>query len=177
MFSKRNLGVYAGSFDPPTLGHMWMIEQGAKLFDTLIVAIGVNPEKKSMFSVDERLAMLRQSVAHLPNVRVEEYTNEYLVHFAARRGASFVLRGIRSALDYEYEHSMREFNDDIDSRAEKEKVVTVFLTPPANVAKISSSVVKGLIGPLRWREAVRRYVSKPVFDKLKEVHRAKRAVR
>ncbi len=78
---KNRLAVYAGTFDPITVGHLWMIEQGALLFDTLIVAIGVNPEKHCMFSIDDRLNMLRRSVERFPNVEVRSFTNQFLITF------------------------------------------------------------------------------------------------
>ncbi|MGO8752573.1 MAG: adenylyltransferase/cytidyltransferase family protein [Thermoguttaceae bacterium] len=81
MEMKNRLAVYAGTFDPITVGHLWMIEQGALLFDTLIVAIGVNPEKHCMFSIDDRLNMLRRSVERFPNVEVRSFTNQFLITF------------------------------------------------------------------------------------------------
>ena len=74
--------VYAGSFDPITFGHLWMIEQGSRLFDELIVAIGINPEKRYMFSLDERLDVLKKVTAPFANVKVSSFENLYLVHYA-----------------------------------------------------------------------------------------------
>ena len=79
---KNTLAVYAGTFDPITVGHLWMIEQGAKLFDKLIVAIGVNPEKRRMFSLDDRLDMLQRSVQCFPGVEVRSFTNQFLITYA-----------------------------------------------------------------------------------------------
>jgi pantetheine-phosphate adenylyltransferase len=75
-------GVYAGSFDPLTVGHLWMIEQGVILFDRLVVAIGTNPDKHYTFNLDERLAMLRESVKSFHNVSVTSFSNRYLIDFA-----------------------------------------------------------------------------------------------
>jgi pantetheine-phosphate adenylyltransferase len=168
MAHTERIAVYAGSFDPPTLGHEWMVRAGARTFDRLIVAVGVNPVKRPMFSVEERILMLKEAVHDVKNVDVDSYTNKYLVNYAIEKGASFILRGIRDVSDYSYEHSMRDFNDDIDTREEGKKVLTYFLMPPASIAKISSSAVKGMVGPEKWEEAVARYVSSPVFAKLKE---------
>jgi pantetheine-phosphate adenylyltransferase len=159
--SESRTGVYAGSFDPLTHGHVWMIEQGARLFDRLIVAVGVNPEKKSAFSLDERLDMLRESTASIPNVSVESFANTYLIHYAQSVQATHILRGIRSVSDYEFERTMRNINSDLDSA-----VCSVFLMPPRDIAEISSSMVKGLIGPAGWEAIVRKYVPEPVYRRV-----------
>lgn len=158
------LAVYAGTFDPPTIGHLWMIEHGADLFDRLVVAIGINPEKRCVFSVDDRLEMLRQSVKMLPNTDVSSFTNQFLIGYAHSIGARFILRGIRTESDYEYERVMRNINGDLNSG-----IVTVFLMPPRGIAEVSSSMVKGLIGPEGWEAIVKNYLPEPVFKKLKEV--------
>jgi pantetheine-phosphate adenylyltransferase len=155
------VGVYAGSFDPPTIGHLWMIEQGVSLFDRFVVAIGINPEKKFAFHLDARVEMLRESTGHHQNLTVASYSNQYLIRYAQSIGATHILRGIRSAEDYEYERVMRHINGDLDS-----KVCTVFLMPPRGIAEVSSSMVKGLIGPDGWQEIVKQYVPEPVYRRL-----------
>lgn len=159
---KIRKAVYAGTFDPPTIGHSWMIEQGATLFDKLIVAIGINPEKRCMFSVDERLEMLRQSVKQFPNVEISSFTNQFLIAYAQSVGGQFVLRGIRTESDYEYERVMRNINGDLNSG-----ITTVFLMPPRGIVDISSSMVKGLIGLEGWEKVVKMYLSELAFEKLK----------
>ena len=158
---SRRVGVYAGSFDPLTVGHMWMIEQGALLFDQLIVAIGSNPDKRYTFTVEDRLAMLRESVGRFKTVTVMSFSNRYLMEFARSVRATHVLRGIRSGGDYEFERSMRYINGDIEK-----SVCTVFLMPPRDIAEVSSSMVKGLVGPEGWQNIVRKYVSPPVYKRL-----------
>jgi pantetheine-phosphate adenylyltransferase len=166
----ERLGVYAGSFDPPTSGHLWMIEQGAALFDRLIVALGINPEKRYLFSIEDRLDMLRQSTSHLPNVAIQDFTNQFLINFAQSVGARFILRGIRNESDYEQERMMRNVNGDLDPH-----VTSVFLMPPRAIAEVSSSMVKALVGPIGWEDVVKGYVSPAVFQKLREKHERKRA--
>ena len=161
----QRLGVYAGSFDPLTIGHMWMIEEGAKLFDRLIVAVGVNPDKQSTFSVEDRLEMLRDSCSKITNVSVAAYSNLYLIDYAKSVKATHIVRGIRSTADFEYERSMRNINGDLGPT-----ICTVFLMPPRNIAEVSSSMVKGLIGPNGWRKIVRKYVSEPVYRRLLGLH-------
>jgi pantetheine-phosphate adenylyltransferase len=159
------LGVYAGSFDPPTSGHIWMIEQGAALFDRLIVALGINPEKRYLFSIEDRLEMLRECTGHLPNVTVRSFTNQFLINFAESVGARFVLRGIRNGSDYGQERTMRNVNADLDPR-----ITTVFLMPPRDIAEVSSSLVRGLVGPEGWEQVVKTYVAEGVLQRLRDKH-------
>jgi pantetheine-phosphate adenylyltransferase len=159
--SSVRVGIYAGSFDPPTVGHLWMIEHAAKMFDELIVALGVNPEKRSTFSVEERMEMLCNCTARLENVRVESFTNQYLINYARTQKASFIVRGIRSETDYEYERVMRNINGDLDPG-----VTTIFLMPPRDIAEVSSSMVRGLVGPSGWQQMVQPYVPPQVYRQL-----------
>jgi pantetheine-phosphate adenylyltransferase len=158
---QEKRGVYAGSFDPLTIGHLWMIEQGVRLFDHLTVAVGVNPDKKYTFPVEDRLAMLRESTTQFPNVSVASFSNRYLIHYAQLIGATHILRGIRTESDYEFERMMRNINGDLDAG-----ICTVFLMPPRGIAEVSSSMVRGLIGPVGWRKIVRKYVPNPVYTRL-----------
>ena len=153
------IAVYAGSFDPITNGHLWMVEHGAKLFDRLVVAIGENPDKTYTFSLEDRMTVLRESLGSIDTIRVESYVNKYLVNYARLVGANYILRGIRDVKDYEIERGMRYINEDLQS-----EVTTVFLMPPRDIAEVSSSFVKGLIGPEGWRKIVKRYVPPPVYE-------------
>ena len=166
MARMKRIAVYAGSFDPLTNGHLWMIRQGARMFDELIVAMGDNPDKRYTFSHEERMDMLRVALSDMPDVRIAEFHNRFLVDFANEHGATFMLRGIRSTQDYEYERVMRHINADMAP-----KVCTVFLMPPRDTAGLSSSMVKGLIGPEGWESQVSRYVPHNVFAMLKEKYR------
>jgi pantetheine-phosphate adenylyltransferase len=155
--------VYAGSFDPITNGHLWMIEHGSRVFDELAVAIGVNPDKRYLFTLAERMEMLREAVRPLGNVSVASFENLFLVHYAKQVGAQFILRGIRNEADYGYERGMRYINAEFDSG-----VLTVFLMPPREYAEISSSFVKGLVGPAGWEAVVGKYVPDAVRRKFVE---------
>ena len=155
---RRQIGVYAGSFDPLTVGHLWMIEQGVRLFDHLMVAVGVNPEKKYDFSLGDRMAMLKASTRQYRNLTVASFSNRYLIHYAESVGATHILRGIRTESDYEFERTMRNINGDLDPH-----ICTVFLMPPRGIAEVSSSMVKGLMGPVGWKKIVRKYVPEPVY--------------
>ncbi len=162
------MAVYAGSFDPLTVGHLWMIEQGVKLFDRLVVAIGINPKKKCSFTPEERLGMVQQSTQQYQNLELASFGDQFLITYAQSIGAGYILRGIRSESDYEFERVMRNINGDLNPQ-----ITTVFLMPPRGIAEVSSSMVKGLIGPEGWEDIVRQYVPKPVCAKLWEVFRAR----
>lgn len=158
--------VYAGSFDPPTNGHVWMIEQGARLFERLVVAVAENPEKRYSYPLAQRLGWLEEICGSHANVEVASIENEFLAHYAQGLGARFVVRGIRDEADYQYERGMRYINSDLNP-----ELTTVFLMPPRELCQISSSTVKGMIGPNGWREVVRGLVPGCVFDDLGEGER------
>ena len=158
MRTMKRLGVYAGSFDPLTIGHLWMIEQGVRLFDRLIVGVGVNPEKRYTFTLEERLSMLGESLKQYRNLSITSFSNRYLIDYAQSVQATHILRGIRSESDYEYERTMRNINGDLDPA-----ICSVFLMPPRDIAEVSSSMVKGLVGPKGWQKVVRKYVPEPVY--------------
>ena len=145
--------IYAGSFDPITNGHLWVIDKAAAIFDQLVVAVGDNTEKAYSFSREERLELLRSTLSHYTNIQVGDFNGEFLVNYAKREGASYIVRGIRNAQDYEYEKSMRYINSDLCN-----EIDTVFLIPPRNYAEVSSSLVKGLVGTDGWQEIVAKYV-------------------
>jgi pantetheine-phosphate adenylyltransferase len=110
--------------------------------------------------------MLRESCRQFGNVEVSSFSHLYLIDYAESVGASHILRGIRSAGDYEFERTMRNINGDLDP-----KICTVFLIPPRDIAEVSSSMVKGLIGPAGWRRIVRKYVPAPVYRQLLNLHK------
>lgn len=157
--------VYAGSFDPPTRGHEWMIQRAAELFGKLIVAVARNPEKPYTYPLSQRVGWLSQIVTRFPNAEVATIENEFLAHFAARVGASYVIRGIRDEDDYRYERAMRYVNSDLNV-----DLTTAFLMPPRELCEVSSSFVKGMIGPEGWQAIVRRYVPEAVFHDLELQH-------
>ena len=128
--------LYTGSFDPITNGHLDIIERSAKLFDTLTVAVVDNVSKSSMFSLDERVRIVKEVVAHIPNVQVASFSG-LLADFVNENDFSAVVRGLRSVTDFDYEITMAQMNDKLFDKAE-----TVFLmTAPGN-SFISSSLIK-----------------------------------
>lgn len=133
---KRVIAIYPGSFDPPTNGHLDLIQRGAKIFDELVVAILRNSDKIPLFTVDERLEMLRECTGELDNVRVESFGG-LLVDYARDRGAQAVLRGIRAVSDYEYELQMAWMNRKLDPSLE-----IVFMMPAGAYSYLSSRLVR-----------------------------------
>jgi pantetheine-phosphate adenylyltransferase len=131
--------IYPGSFDPITNGHLDLIERGSALFDRLIVALLRNDEKEALFSVRERIEMLEEVVRGFSNVEVGSFDG-LLVDYAAQRGASVILRGIRAVSDYEYELQMALMN-----RRLKPEIETVFLMAGEAHSFISSRLVKEVI--------------------------------
>lgn len=131
--------LFPGSFDPVTLGHIELIARGAAVFDEIVVAVGVNSLKKYLFSEEERVEMVRRSVAHLPNVQVVAFS-QLTASLAREAGAAFILRGIRSESDLAYEQPIafvnHHLNNDLDT--------VFFLSSPATM-HISSSIVREVI--------------------------------
>ncbi len=130
------IGVYPGTFDPLTLGHMDIIRRGARLVDKLVIGVATNPSKSPMFKLAERQAQVRREVVGIPGVEVVEF-DELLMTFAERLGATVIVRGLRGAGDFEYEFQMtgmnRALNDDIEQ---------VFLMADVALQPIASKLVK-----------------------------------
>jgi len=163
----KKIAVYAGSFDPITNGHLWMIEKGIKLFDKLIIVVGENPSKKYMFTQKERIAIVENAIKIYNdfnyNIKVCGSDMRILVKWARILNANYILRGIRSSDDYNYEKNMRHFNYKLESSVE-----TVFLMPPKEIEDISSSFVKSFIGYDGWQEIIKDYVPENVYNILIE---------
>lgn len=160
---KKAAGAYIGSFDPPTKGHIWVIEKGSKMYDKLFVTIGINPEKKTRFSVEDRLEMIKECTKNIPNLVYDISDNKFMVDYANSVGAKYLLRGVRNFIDLQYETDIKLINFEIDASIETE-----FLMPPPKLRVVSSSLVKGMVGFDRWEERAAKYVPRFVLQKLKE---------
>ena len=148
------IAIYSGSFDIVTEGHLWMIKKGASLFDQLIVGIGTNPSKQTLFDFKTRKRLLESTCAGLAdNLIIEDFGNLALVQFARDKHAAYILRGIRSMSDFDYERMLKNVNTDLDDSIE-----TIFLMPPKNLSEVSSSMVKGMLKIKGWETIVKRYV-------------------
>jgi pantetheine-phosphate adenylyltransferase len=130
------IAVYAGSFDPPTLGHLDLVERASALFSDVIVGIGKHPERSPLFSVDERVHLVTAITSHLPNVQVESFDG-LLVDYCRKKGARVIVRGLRAATDFEYELQIAHANADLEPRID-----TVFLPTRTNYGFISASLVR-----------------------------------
>ena len=150
------VAVYPGTFDPITLGHLDIVRRGAHLVDKLVVGVTTNPAKEPMFSVAERLAMVKREVATIPgNIGVVEF-GSLLMDFAEQQGATAILRGLRAVADFEYEFQMagmnQQLNDDIE---------TVFLMADVSLQPIASKLVKEIA---RFGGAIDKFVTPAVAE-------------
>ena len=154
----QGLAVYAGSFDPVTNGHLDLIDRAARLFPEVVVALGVHPTREPVFTVEERVALIRSVSAHLPNVTVRSFGG-LLIEFCHAIGARMIVRGLRAATDFEYElqiaHANADLYPDID---------TIFLPTRTNYGFISASLVREIAV---HGGDVSRFAPKVVCDALK----------
>ena len=148
-----HVGVYPGTFDPITLGHLDIIRRGSRLVDRLVVGVTTNPSKEPMFSVAERLEMVRREVADIPSVAVVEF-DSLLMDFAEREGASLILRGLRAVADFEYEYQMAGMNQQLNDQIE-----TVFLMADVSLQPIASRLVKEIA---RYGGSIAKFVTPAV---------------
>jgi pantetheine-phosphate adenylyltransferase len=136
--TARKIAVFPGQFDPITNGHLDVIHRALDLFDELIVAVGVNPEKKELFALDERAGMIRRLLEKTPRARVEQYTG-LTVDFVKKAKATVLLRGIRDVSDLRYEFQMAQVNRAVGG------VETVFMMTGQQYALISSSLIRQVV--------------------------------
>lgn len=135
---SERIGIYPGTFDPVTLGHMDIIRRATALVDRLVIGVTTNPSKSPMFTLDERLAMVRRETGGIGNARIEVVSfDSLLIHFARARGASVIVRGLRAVADFEYEYQMAGMNQQLDRGIE-----TVFLMADVALQPIASRLVK-----------------------------------
>jgi len=160
MADRSPIAVYTGSFDPVTLGHLNVIQRASRLFDRLIVGIGVNIEKQPLFTPEERIAMVRETTADSGNVEVKGFAG-LAVHFVRQCGAHVMLRGVRSLSDIESEFTMTLANRKLDAGIE-----TVFLMADEQFTHVSSSLLKQ-ITPLASDDELSRFVPAVVIRQLR----------
>ena len=162
---SRALAVYAGSFDPATLGHLDLIERAAALFDNVIVAIGVHPTKSPLFSADERKDLIVSIASHIPNVVVDSFDG-LLIEYCASKNASVIVRGLRVTTDFEYELQIAHANADL-----RPQIDTIFLPTRTKHGFVSASLVREIAS---HGGDVSRYAPKVVCEALSKKF-AKRA--
>lgn len=155
------IGIYPGSFDPITNGHLDIITRSAKLFDKLIVAVLSNPRKTALFTVDERIEMIRESVKDIDNIEIDSFSG-LLIDFARLKKAKVIVKGLRAVSDFEYELQMALMNNKLDSEIE-----TIFIMTSSKYSFLSSSIIKevssfggcvrGLVPPIVEKRLKQKY--------------------
>jgi pantetheine-phosphate adenylyltransferase len=128
--------VYPGSFDPITNGHLDIVERSSEMFDNVVIAVFINPNKKPLFTVEERVDMIREVTRHLPNVQVDSFEG-LLSDYARQRGAKVIIRGLRAVSDFEYEFQMALMNRKLNPNVE-----TIFMSSSSKNIYISSTIIK-----------------------------------
>ena len=151
--------VYPGSFDPITNGHIYIAERAASLFDELLIAVLVNPDKHSTFTEEERQIMSREALVHLPNVKVK-YFNGLLVDFMRQEQSRIIIRGLRAVSDFEYEFQLAQMNRQLAPEIE-----TFFIATDAKYSYVSS---RGVKDAFYFGGAVRDMVPPGVYRRLRE---------
>ena len=164
MSDAVGVALYAGSFDPPTYGHLDLVERAARLFPQVIVAVGTNPTRSPVFAVAERLALLSEITKPFTNVTVQSFDG-LLVDYAKKIGARVVVRGLRVGSDFEYELQIAHANADLAPGID-----TVFLPTRTNYGFISASLVREIAS---YGGDVSRYTPKAVCDALRSKYGAK----
>lgn len=157
-------GIVAGSFDPITNGHIWLIREALHIVDELIVAVGHNPTKQYCFTKDERERQIRCVLSN--TLHSTEYgrllvshVSGMLVEYAQQVKADYIIRGIRNSNDFLYEQQIQAVNKKIDS-----SLHTLYLIPPNEYLEVSSSTVRGLVGFAGWQQVVSKYVHPIIVD-------------
>jgi pantetheine-phosphate adenylyltransferase len=161
-------GMVTGSFDPITLGHQWMVARACKLFDDVYFAIAYNSNKQGLFTADERSVLVDRVLScslapnHYKKIKIVKVDQEFTVSVAKELGVNTIMRGIRNSKDFEYEKDIQGFNADIEPAIDH-----VFVLPPEDMTRISSSAIKAFMGTKNWEAKVARYVHPLVLHELK----------
>lgn len=151
--------VYPGSFDPVSLGHLDIIERASKIFDKVIVAVLINPEKKGFFPIEERIEMIKLVTSHLPNVEVRGFSG-LTVNFLKEVGARVIIRGLRVISDFDFELQMANAN-----RAMEPEIETLMMMTSPNYSYLSSSLVRQV---MHFGGKLEGFVPGPIIERLKE---------
>ena len=155
----NTIAIYPGTFDPITNGHLDIIKRACKMFDTIIVAVANNKAKKSMFSLEKRVEMLKFATQNMAKIKVKEF-DSLLVDFAKNENAKIIIRGLRAVSDFEYELQMSYANQSLNNSIE-----TIFLMPTLNNAFISSSIVRNI---LSYNGDISHLIPKEIENLIKE---------
>ncbi|MEO8210278.1 MAG: pantetheine-phosphate adenylyltransferase [bacterium] len=156
---KKLVSIYPGTFDPVTNGHLDIIQRASGLFDTVIVALAINPDKTPLFSAEERKDMIRKVTSGLDNIEVDSFEG-LLVRYAEKKNAEVIVRGLRAISDFEYEFQMS-----LTNRKLSPEINTIFLMPNEKYSYLNSSLVRELAS---YDSNVEEFVPEYVLKKLKE---------
>ena len=136
---KKTVAIYPGSFDPPTIGHLNIVQRGAQIFDQVVVAVSQSTSKKYLFSTDERVAIWKKLLQGIPGASAESFGG-LLVDYVEKKGTNIILRGLRNVTDFEYEIQMA-----ITNRALKPKIETVFIMTEGTYSHLAASLIKEIV--------------------------------
>lgn len=162
------IALVSGSFDPVTEGHQYLLKEAARLADELHVVVGVNSAKRYYFSDDERLRLTSGVVEELElkiPTRVHFSRDRFLIDVAADLGVTHLIRGVRNPQDFVYEAEMAQVNRDINPN-----IRTAYIFAPPELAKVSSSTVRSMVGLAQWKARIRPYVHPSVLEALEKRH-------
>ena len=156
---KKTRAIYPGTFDPLTNGHLDIIERSCKIFDEVVVAIGDNPDKNPLFSVAERATIIKKATSHLPSITLVKF-NSLLVDLSSELDSNIIIRGIRTASDFEYESQMTYANNSLTKDLE-----TIYLMPSLEYSFVSSSLVRTL---LKFDGKIEHLVPKSILENIEK---------
>lgn len=164
------VAIYPGSFDPPTIGHKYIVDTIAKLFDEVVVVVATNPEKRERytFSPNERKEIWEEISKEYGNVKIDILPEDkYLAHYIKEKvnNDAVIIRGLRDDRDFSEEYNIKEFN------RKESGVETIFIIPPKELSEVSSSYVKGFVGYEGWEDVIENYLPKASFKKMVEKYR------
>ena len=151
----ERIAIFPGSFDPITLGHQSIVMRALPLFDKVIIAIGDNTEKRCKYTLEQRMEWIEKTFEGIPNIEVDSY-NELTVDYCKRKNAKYIIRGLRNAIDFQYEQNIAQINSELDSEIE-----TVFLLTELRYININSSVVREI---LKFGGDVKKYLPENIRE-------------
>lgn len=151
----ERIAIFPGSFDPITLGHQSILMRALPLFDKVIIAIGDNTEKRCKYTLEQRMEWIEKTFEGIPNIEVDIY-NELTVDYCKRKNAKYIIRGLRNAIDFQYEQNIAQINSELDSEIE-----TVFLLTELRYTNINSSVVREI---LKFGGDVKKYLPENIRE-------------
>lgn len=152
---------FAGTFDPITKGHLWVIGEAENIAEEVIIMIAHNNAKSQMFTIEERKHIIEQSIREegYHKSKVEIVHNEYTATYAKKNNIDYLIRGIRSTVDFDYENTLQQANTSVLQGAK-----TLFVMPPRDLGSVSSSFVKSLIGPKNWQFYIKQFLTESAFS-------------